>query len=167
MVLVLELTARPQLAAATRYVDGTAGNDSASGMTPATAWRTIQRAADAANPGDEIVVQPAVYFEHVNVTRSGTAAQPIQFRAAGPGVIVSGANAAIRAGQALWTAEAGAPGMYSTPLVAEPTTVLADGIDLFAYQTLPELQSFTLATPRPCPARSRASPLPAASSTSA
>ena len=151
IVLVLELASCAQLSAATRFVDGSAGNDAASGATPATAWRTIQRAADAANPGDEIVVQPAVYFEHVNMTRSGTAAQPIRFRSAGPGVIVSGANAAIRAGQAAWTAEAGVPSLYSTPLAAEPATVLADGVDLFAYQTLPELQSFTLATTPPVP----------------
>lgn len=146
-----------RLLAATLYVDGVNGNNAFAGTTPATAWRTIQRAADAVNPGDEVLIQPGVYFESVQITRTGTAEQPITFRAGGPGVIVSGAHPAIRAGQTVWTAEITAPHLYSTPLSYEPATVLADGIDLFPYQTLAELQTFTLANlnntdpPKPAP----------------
>lgn len=139
------------LAAANLYVDGANGSDSADGLTPATAWRTIQRAADGVNPGDLVSIQPGVYAESVTTTRTGTAALPITFRATGPGTIVSGAHVAIRAGQAVWTLESGALNLYSTPLPAEPATVLSDTVDLFAYQTLAELQSFTRNTTPPVP----------------
>lgn len=138
----------PRLEAATLHVDAANGDNARSGLSLADAWRTIQHAADAVNPGDTVLVAPGVYFEHVILTRTGTAAQPIRFRAAGPGVIVSGAHTAIRAGQTAWTAESGAPDLYSTShptLTAEPATVLADGVDLFPYPTLGELQTFTVA----------------------
>jgi len=137
------------LRAASLYVDGTTGNDTRDGLSPGMAWRTIQRAADAVNPGDSVTIQPGVYYERVIVTRTGTAAQPIAFRAAGPGVIVSGAHPAIRAGQTVWTLENAAQQLYSTAhptLTAEPATVLADDADLFPYITLAELQAFTLAS---------------------
>ena len=139
------------LEAATLHVDGVNGDDARSGLSLANAWRTIQHAADVVNPGDTVLIEPGVYFEHVAVTRTGTAAQPIRFRAAGPGVIVSGAQPAIRAGQTAWAVESGAPNLYSTShpaLTAEPATVLADGVDLFAYPTLGELQTFTAADAR-------------------
>ena len=132
------------LGAATLQVDGAHGNDGADGLTPATAWRTIQHAADMVNPGDDVLIAPAVYFENVQLTRPGTEARPVTFRAAGPGTIVSGASAAIRAGQAVWTLEKGTPNLYSTPLPAEPATVLSDDVDLFAYVSLAELRSFTI-----------------------
>ena len=137
------------LAAATLYVDGPKGSDSANGLTPATAWRTIQRAANVVNPGDLVSIQPGVYAESVTITRPGTAALPITFRAAGPGVVVSGAHTAIRAGQTGWVLENAALQLYSTThatLTTEPATVLADDVDLFAYGTLAELQTFILAS---------------------
>ena len=143
LALALGLAFRAGLSAATLYVDGTNGNDAQSGLTLASAWRTIQHAAAVVNPGDTVLIQPGVYFEQVLLTRTGTAVQPITFRATGPGTIVSGANATIRAGQAVWTLESGTPNLYSTPLPAEPATVLSDGVDLFAYVSLAELQSFT------------------------
>ena len=84
--------------AATLHVDGVNGDDARSGLSRADAWRTIQHAADAVNPGDTVLIEPGVYFEHVALTRTGTAALPILFRAAGRDAIVSGAHAAIRAG---------------------------------------------------------------------
>ena len=137
------------LVAATLYVDGPNGSDSATGLTPATAWRTIQRAANVVNPGDVVIIQPGLYAESVTITRLGTDALPITFRAAGPGVIVSGAHPAIRAGQTGWVLENAAQQLYSTThatLTTEPATVLSDNVDLFAYVTLAELQTFTLAS---------------------
>ena len=137
------------LAAATLHVDGANGSDSANGLTPATAWRTIQRAANVVNPGDLVSIQPGVYAESVAISRTGTAALPITFRATGPGVVVSGAHAAIRAGQTGWVLENAALQLYSTThatLTTEPATVLSDNVDLFAYATLAELQTFTLAS---------------------
>ena len=146
VILALSFAFRAGLSAATLHVDGANGNDAQNGLTPASAWRTIQRAADVVNPGDTVFVAPGVYFERVLLARAGTDAQPITFRAAAPGTIVSGANPAIRAGQVTWTSEGGAPNLYSIPFAVEPATVLSDDVDLFAYQTLAELQTFTLNT---------------------
>lgn len=43
-------------------------------------FSTIQAAANAANPGDVIVVKPGTYNERVTVTRSGNASAPITFK---------------------------------------------------------------------------------------
>jgi hypothetical protein len=74
------------------------GSDSAAGTSPATALATIQEAAHRSGPGDLVLVAPGVYRERVDVTRPGTATQPIVFRATGPGVVVDGADATIAAG---------------------------------------------------------------------
>jgi hypothetical protein len=144
--VVFSVAACAPLDAAIWYVDGTNGADSSNGLTPATALRTIQRAADSVNPGDTVLIQPGIYPEHVVVSRTGTAAQPITFRAAAPGAIVSGADIAIRSGQVVWTLENASSDLYSTPLPFEPATVVADDVDLFPYATLTELQNFTLAS---------------------
>jgi hypothetical protein len=65
------------------------GNDSADG-SPATPWRTLQRAADAARAGDLIVVRRGNYAGF-NLTASGTAAAPIVFSAE-PGVVIDAPN---------------------------------------------------------------------------
>ena len=44
--------------AGTFYVDAGAGNDSAVGTSPASAFRTIQRAANVVMAGDSVVVAP-------------------------------------------------------------------------------------------------------------
>ena len=67
-----------------RYVDGAAGNDANAGTSTAP-WRTIQHAADAANPGDTVIVNDGVYTGGSNVVtigRSGTASAWLVFRAA-------------------------------------------------------------------------------------
>jgi uncharacterized protein YjdB len=70
-------------AAACRYV-AVNGNDGNPG-TSAAPWRTIQHAADVANPGDTVIVNDGVYTGGSNVvtiSRSGTAAAWLVFRAA-------------------------------------------------------------------------------------
>ena len=64
-----------------RYFVSTRGSDSNSGHAGAP-FRTIQKAADVAGPGDTIVVRPGTYIggeRIVYVTRSGTAGSPITF----------------------------------------------------------------------------------------
>jgi hypothetical protein len=61
--------------AATYYVS-TGGNDSAAG-TQAQPWRTIQRAVNAANPADVILITTGVYREKVTFFRSGAPGQRI------------------------------------------------------------------------------------------
>ena len=133
--------------AGTFYVDAGAGDDSATGATPASAFRTIQRAANVVLPGDSVVVAPGVYAESVQLSRAGTAAAPIVFRAdtvARGRVIISGAHAAIRKG-AVWTLEpAEGAGIYSTPVSHEPVRVLADDVDIFHYPTFAEMKASAL-----------------------
>lgn len=56
-------------------------------------FKRIQDAAEIAGPGDEIIVAPGVYREYVNPRQSGTADQPIVYRAQQPGVsIITGSE---------------------------------------------------------------------------
>ncbi|MCY3017745.1 MAG: right-handed parallel beta-helix repeat-containing protein [Planctomycetota bacterium] len=52
-------------------------------------WKTIQRAADAAKPGDRVMVRKGTYTERVQLNASGKPDLPITFEAAGE-VIVKG-----------------------------------------------------------------------------
>lgn len=65
--------------AVTRYVRA-GGNDLNDGLTPATAVRSITRAAALARAGDSVVVGPGAYVEgDVTPAESGTGGRPIQF----------------------------------------------------------------------------------------
>jgi hypothetical protein len=79
---------------ACRYV-AVAGNDANPGTSSAP-WRTIQHAADVANPGDTVIVRDGVYTGGatiVTIDRSGTAAAWLVFRAANRwGAIIDGQN---------------------------------------------------------------------------
>jgi hypothetical protein len=89
--LVLLVCAGPARGA-TFHVSPT-GTDADNG-TAATPWRTIQRCANQAQPGDTCRVHAGVYRETVTPPRSGTAAAHIRFEAApGECVTVSGADA--------------------------------------------------------------------------
>ncbi len=81
-------------AVAELWVDAGQGNDAHDGLTPATAFRTLQKAANEATPGTLIRVLPGVYRESVRPARDGTSSSPITFRAEqGPGsVIVRGSE---------------------------------------------------------------------------
>lgn len=48
---------------ATRYVDASDGDDGNDGETPATAWRTLQYAVDAAPLGGMVLAAPGIYAE--------------------------------------------------------------------------------------------------------
>ena len=67
------------------YVSPT-GNDHNTGTTKSQAFRTIQQAADVANPGDTVLVMAGTYttmdpaIDVVRITRSGTANRWITFR---------------------------------------------------------------------------------------
>jgi parallel beta-helix repeat protein len=62
------------------------GSDENDG-SPAKPWRTIQQAAAGAQPGDVVTVRAGIY-EAFHTVRSGTADQPITFRA--DGIVIIG-----------------------------------------------------------------------------
>lgn len=69
------------------------GDDAADGLTSATSFRTINRCAAVAQPGDTCMVHEGNYRETVRPARSGTAEAPIRFEAAvGERVTVNGAD---------------------------------------------------------------------------
>ena len=55
----------------------TSGNDSNTGLSNATAWRTIQYAVDNIGPGSTVNILGGEYNERININVSGTAADPI------------------------------------------------------------------------------------------
>jgi hypothetical protein len=66
----------------TLYVNGGQGLDSADGAKEHP-WKTIQRAANSARPGDIVLIAAGAYPERIRVTHSGSAGQVIQYRATG------------------------------------------------------------------------------------
>lgn len=75
-----------QVRADVYYVRAT-GSDEADGKTPATAFRTVGRAAQAlVNAGDRVIVGPGQYDEgNITPNRSGIAGRPVEFLADGSG----------------------------------------------------------------------------------
>jgi hypothetical protein len=67
----------------TYYVSNTNGNDSNSGKSSTTSWKTIQKFANVANPGDTVTVSAGTYNERVMVKRSGAIGNPVSFVASG------------------------------------------------------------------------------------
>lgn len=65
---------------ATFFVRATIGSDSEDGLTPQSAWKTVQRAAGALGPGDTLIIGPGIYREHVRIEVSGTPEQPIKIQ---------------------------------------------------------------------------------------
>ncbi len=119
------------LAATTRtlYV-ATTGSDASSGLSAAAPLRTIQHAADLAQPGDLVSIAPGIYRESVAVPRSGSAAQPIVFRGEAAGAILDGSDAAIAQGAAF---VAVGNGVYTRVLGFATGQVVSELGRLFPY----------------------------------
>jgi len=75
-------------AAATYYVNATAGNDSANGLTPGTAWASLAKVnAHSFVPGDTILFNGGQTFAGgLALSTSGTSGLPISFGSYGTGV---------------------------------------------------------------------------------
>ncbi|MEO8628738.1 MAG: DUF1565 domain-containing protein, partial [Betaproteobacteria bacterium] len=67
------------IASATTYHVAVTGNDNAQG-TQSRPWRTLQRAANSANPGDAILVATGVYREKLAFVRGGSPDKKIMFK---------------------------------------------------------------------------------------
>ncbi|MFN9939001.1 MAG: chondroitinase-B domain-containing protein, partial [bacterium] len=63
------------------------GSDWNLGNSPQRAVKTIQRAANMATPGEDVVILPGIYREDLRVRRGGRPNRPITFRAQQPGTV--------------------------------------------------------------------------------
>ncbi len=76
----IEVVAFEQIRAAIYVVDRTAPDaDDANPGTEERPFKTVQRAADAAKPGDTVFVMAGQYDERVKVTAGGTEGKPVAF----------------------------------------------------------------------------------------
>jgi hypothetical protein len=85
--------ARAQVSAGSTYYVSPGGSDTAAG-TEGAPFRTIQRAASLVGAGDTVVVRAGKYAGFQlgwDIPQSGTAAQPITFKAE-PGAVIEGRN---------------------------------------------------------------------------
>jgi hypothetical protein len=76
----------------TYFVCDTYGKDTNAGTTEESPFKTVQRGADAAQPGDTIMVQPGIYRERVAPPRGGSSAElPVTYKSVEPqGAILRG-----------------------------------------------------------------------------
>ncbi len=114
--MVSQLSAAGLPASAGRVYVVAGRHPAADDTAPGTAerpLRTLSRAAELAQPGDSVSVQPGIYREWVRPARGGTKDKPIVYQAVGE-VIVKGSE--IWTPQ--WTADAQAKGVYHAPLDA-------------------------------------------------
>jgi len=86
VLLVCCATAR-----AADYFVKNGGNDAADGLSLATAWATLVHAADVVGPGDTVHVSDGGY-QGFYLTTSGTAGNPITFKAEGSAVQITADN---------------------------------------------------------------------------
>lgn len=75
-------------ASATTYHVGASGSDSNNGRTVATAWATLQHAADVVQSGDSVVVSSGEYVGFAVMEHGGTPGDPIVFSAVGQTVSI-------------------------------------------------------------------------------
>ncbi len=88
---VQTFTTAEQPHAPTTYHVAEDGDDSADGLTAATAWRTIRRACAAVLPGDTVLIAAGSYHHAIAPLCGGAPERRITFRRAGEGrVIVDG-----------------------------------------------------------------------------
>jgi parallel beta helix pectate lyase-like protein len=77
---LLLTVANPPTFNRTLYVDAAAGDDASNGLTPGTAWRTLDRANSALAAGDTVLLRGTFTGQFIAPQVSGTAATPIRFR---------------------------------------------------------------------------------------
>jgi len=91
VALVLLLAGAPHPAHAADYWVKNGGSDALDGTSIATAWATLQHAADQVDPGDTVHVLDGGYLGFY-LDRSGTVDNPITFVAEGPAVEITADN---------------------------------------------------------------------------
>lgn len=98
-LLVLTLTAAPSTSSAasqgTNYYVSPTGSDSNAGNTSNAPLKTIQKAFDAAQPGDTINLAAGTYMQDVLTKRNGTKDAPITVTGPATAIIQGGGNGRI------------------------------------------------------------------------
>jgi hypothetical protein len=93
LVLILTVPILPVGAQGqTYYVDSSGSDDTGDGSLD-NPWRTIPYAATQVMAGDTVLINPGTYDGNIVVEATGTASEPITFRANGTGVIIEGSGA--------------------------------------------------------------------------
>jgi len=75
-------------ATATEYFVSKQGNDALDGISPETAFLTVERGVDALKPGDTLTIAPGEYFENVRRDKLGDENNDTLIRAEIPGTVV-------------------------------------------------------------------------------
>ncbi len=68
------------LAASVYYIDGTYGNDSNTGLSASSPWRTIGKANSTLRPGDKVYIRTGSYAETIAPANSGINGNPITYQ---------------------------------------------------------------------------------------
>lgn len=115
------------------------GFDGYLGQSRRFAVRTIQRAADQADPGETILIWPGTYREEVFLRRGGRPGRPLVLRAAIPGQarISGSAHPALMAS---WRWQAQGGDLWSTPVRAAVAGLRWDGVMAFRSGSIPHLR---------------------------
>ncbi|MBW2456545.1 MAG: right-handed parallel beta-helix repeat-containing protein [Deltaproteobacteria bacterium] len=128
--------------AGTAYHVAPGGDDNGAG-TESAPFATVARGIQQAQPGDSVLVHAGTYHEEVDVTSGGSSGSPITLRAAGDGpAIMDGADPGLKSPSA-WSDAGG--GIY-TASVVQTRYVSVDGVRLWRYENLADLQSLSLGT---------------------
>ncbi len=155
VVIVGSLLSSASLPARDFFVDGVKGNDRNDGRTPTAAWATLQHATEDLQPGDTVTVSPGVYRGPVQIKGHGKPDQPIILRASSissGAVVVTNADAAIRAGTVPWRQDDAALGLWSVPYTGPwPARVLYSNTDLYPYSSVERLCGFKAENDAPGP----------------
>lgn len=118
------------------YVGGTGASDNNPG-TASQPFATIQKAASVAAGGDVVIIRSGVYRETITPANSGSAANPITFRADnGASVTITGLNVI---NNGVWSNHKGE--IYKTN-IALPTVAFPNGMDITSNTTLLAQQIF-------------------------
>ena len=108
------------------------GDDANSGASRATAWKTIQKAADTMTAGESVLVAAGMYNEFVSAANSGTPGDPITFQgdqsATGANPTIINPSTAITSGWVAATNDGlSGTGTYRQAFGYEPFEVTVDG----------------------------------------
>lgn len=115
------------------YYVAVTGNDTNSGASDKP-FLTIKRGADAAQPGDTVIVGPGRYNEEVGVPRSGAPGKPITFRSSEKGKSIVCASVPLSG----FTRAPGLKNVYYAEMsVPKECYGLIDETTLYAYTFLP------------------------------